>query len=259
MEKQKEPKEKSEKQIALQQEKKRLDDIFRKRFKELIKLAKEQYLKEKGERLFDKDIASAIGISEQSMNAYYTKVPEHIQLVKISNYFGVSLEYLLGTSENKYFVDYSLGKEYGLEDYAIANLKKIHDYTTEWGYDTNEPNIVLFAINQLLGCDLKTLYLIGDYLSYASKDNPHLDDTTREYLEDKTLYVPNLELYNYKITKAFETIASSIRNSEQVAKMTNVKANKIEMKLFEQSQQDFEEYYDEKYQEALRMSDAMYE
>ncbi|MDD3186851.1 MAG: helix-turn-helix transcriptional regulator [Bacilli bacterium] len=254
----KEKKELSKKQLELLAKKKNLNNIFSKRFKGLVIEAKEK-AKLKGEKLLERDIAKAIGVSDPALNSYYAKTPEHLQLIKISKYFGVSLEYLLGTSDNKYFVDYSLGKEYGLEDKAIANLKRIHNYATEWGYDESRPNIVLFAVNQLLGCDLKILYLIGDYLSYTSKDNPYLSTTTKEYLNDETLYVPNLELYNFKIAKAFEKIASDIRNSEEVAKMTNAKANKIEMKLFEQSQHDFEEYYSEEMEQAIKAANSMYE
>ncbi|NLA32818.1 MAG: hypothetical protein GX864_02625, partial [Mollicutes bacterium] len=126
-----------------------------------------------------------------------------------------------------------------------------------------DPNLVLFAINSFLGSDLKFLYYIGDYLSLTSIINQYLEDTTKKYIEDKKLYLPDLELYNYKIFKSLEKMANDIRETEEVAIMLNAKANKIESKELEQQQKDFEEYYNEQEKraidEALKISNYNYE
>ena len=256
-------KELSNTQKELLKERTNIDGTFVKRFKKLIEDKKNEY-ELNGEKITDGSIAKEIGITPQSMVAYtYNKAPELVQLIKISKYFNVSLEYLTGVSNNKYFVDYSLGKEFGLNDAAVSNLKRIHNYATEWGYSEKDPNLVLFAINSFLGSDLKLLYLIGDYLSLPSINNQHLEDTTKKYIEDKKLYLPDLELYNYKIFKSLEKMANDIRETEEVAIMLNAKANKIENKELEQQQKDFEEYYNEQEKraidEALKISNYNYE
>lgn len=192
-------------------------ELFVKRFKALLDTKREEKT--------DKEISEEIGITQQSLINYCDRIPDLEQLIKIKNYFDVSLEYLVGESNNKQYIDYSLGDKFGLSDETIHNLKE---------YVENGNEDLTYTINLLLGDEcLSLIKTISDYVTFPSKDNKYLDDFInnsnkeelkkifyKKYDEDNNIYI-------YRIMKQLEILTTKGKKSEQVAKMYIEKSSDI--------------------------------
>ena len=88
---------------------------FHKRLNDLKKASGETQVK----------IAAALGITPQALS-YYTngREPGYNLLVKIANYFGCSIDYLLGRSEIRDPKNEVVSVELGLTEASIENIKK---------------------------------------------------------------------------------------------------------------------------------------
>ncbi len=99
-------------------------------------------------------------------------VPKPVILMRIADYFGISIEFLLGRTENTYFVKaekvetflsryQKLKAENNLTDYAIA--QKLHiatSYTTNWKNKNYIPSIAnLFVLTEIFKVSVD--YLLG--------------------------------------------------------------------------------------------------
>ncbi len=99
-------------------------------------------------------------------------IPKPKVLIRIADYFGVSIEYLLGRTDNSHFTKaertltfieryQSLKTEQNLTDYAIT--QKLHistSYTTNWKNKNYMPSII--NLIELSECfDVSLDYLIG--------------------------------------------------------------------------------------------------
>ena len=102
----------------------------------------------------------------------YGWIPRPIILMRIADYFEISLEYLLGKTDDIYFekarvpktfhIRYGeLKKENSMTDYAVA--QKLHiptSYTTNWKKHNYTPSLDnLFTLADLFGVSLD--YLLG--------------------------------------------------------------------------------------------------
>jgi len=99
-------------------------------------------------------------------------IPKPVVLIRIADYFNVSVEYLLGRTDNSYFVKaetettflerYQLLKaENNFTDYAIA--QKLHittSYTTNWKNKKYMPSIInLIELSEIFKVSID--YLLG--------------------------------------------------------------------------------------------------
>lgn len=185
------------------------------------------------------EMAKDLGITIQAFFNYKkgVRMPQIEQLSLIQDYFDVPYDYLFGKVSSTDKSDVTLEKDLGLNSVAIENLKKINKQSKEWGWNDNiTPHMRLFAINKLLETNSNILYLIGDYLSYPSKDNKYLDVEVREYVDNEKVYIPSIEMYSYRIAKELEITANEIRNSIDVAKISKdkLKISRVQQKEQEQ-------------------------
>lgn len=99
-------------------------------------------------------------------------IPKPIVLIRIADYFNISIEYLLGRTDNSYFEKSDLGmtfldryqslkQEKNLTDYAVA--QKLHiatSYTTNWKNKRYIPSIInLIVLSEELKVTID--YLLG--------------------------------------------------------------------------------------------------
>lgn len=77
-----------------------------------------------------KDIALEMGVDFRSLsNAYnYGIIPRPMTLAKIADYFNVSIDYLLGRSENDYFVKGKANDNFYDRYTALRDELKVTDY-----------------------------------------------------------------------------------------------------------------------------------
>ncbi len=99
-------------------------------------------------------------------------IPKPVVLIRIADYFNISIEYLLGRSNNSYFIKaenvttfleryQALKVENNLTDYAIA--QKLHittSYTTNWKNKKYMPSIInLIELSETFKVSID--YLLG--------------------------------------------------------------------------------------------------
>ncbi len=99
-------------------------------------------------------------------------IPKPVVLIRIADYFNVSVEYLLGRTNNSYFLKtemattfltryQALKAENNLTDYAVA--QKLHittSYTTNWKNKNYLPSIInLIELSELFRVSID--YLLG--------------------------------------------------------------------------------------------------
>lgn len=99
-------------------------------------------------------------------------IPKPMVLIRIADYFNISVEYLLGRTDNSYFFKaetattfleryQALKTEKNLTDYAIA--QKLHittSYTTNWKNKKYMPSIInLIELSEILKVSID--YLLG--------------------------------------------------------------------------------------------------
>jgi len=116
-------------------------------------------------------LAEQIGTTRQAVSQYMdgSVQPNIEKLYKISNYFKVSADYLLGRAECPTPENEAIGKVTGLSEKAIVKLKKMNVSDDGLSY---EDEIFLGldglpAINALLEDDSELLTLINQYLFSA--------------------------------------------------------------------------------------------
>ena len=137
---------------------------FKQRFLELI--ADLDCKKSKIPNLLNIDYNIFIKITEFGM------VPKPVVLIRIADYFDISVEYLLGRTENSYFLKaekeetfliryQKLKAERNMTDYTVA--QKLHiatSYTTNWKNKNYMPSIAnLIVLSEIFGVSLD--YLLG--------------------------------------------------------------------------------------------------
>jgi len=118
------------------------------------------------------EIAQAVGISPASISAYLCNKKEAgiSQVKKIADYFGCTVDYLLGGSENRTLSNAEIGTETGLSDDAIETLKAMYSRykkperknLSEWLAGDYYPHLFVNAI-LAAPCDESFFELFGKY------------------------------------------------------------------------------------------------
>ena len=114
-----------------------------------------------------RQLAKDLDISYSSLNKYEREdqQPSFGTLIKIADYFNVSVDYLLGNSDGRIISDQELYDRLGLTDDAIFHLEQLCNLATE-----NEHNKNLLKNVNILLSDYETLNAISNYLNSSLKD-----------------------------------------------------------------------------------------
>ena len=114
-----------------------------------------------------RDLSTKLNISYSSLGKYERgdQEPSFDTLIKIANFFNVSVDYLLGNSDGRIISDQELYDRLGLTDDAIFRLEQLCNLATE-----NEHNKNLLKNVNILLSDYETLNAISDYLDSSLKD-----------------------------------------------------------------------------------------
>jgi len=137
---------------------------FKKRFGELVTRKKEN------EGKTQKEIAQEIGIGEKAMTAYLRDVdrlPRADALLMIADYFGISVDNLLGRARGRTASNEEIHKRLGLSDEAITRLEAFQSDPERWELALNavdmlladeRGNAILTAIDNFLFSQFDAVY-----------------------------------------------------------------------------------------------------
>lgn len=125
--------------------------------------------------LTQSELADALGVSRNSIFFYETgkRTPDILVLKKISDYFGVTCDYMIGASINRSEETREIGDALGLTDEAIETLKNV-TMQFEAKKDTArnmECWSYLHGINSIIS-NKKLVTAIGNYLFGITPDIP---------------------------------------------------------------------------------------
>lgn len=128
-----------------------------------------ELIKEKN--ITQNELASKIGVTRQAISLYTSgqSKPDISILKKITEYFEVPADYLLGLSDNRYSENMFLGKELGLSDKAIEQIKLIKEFSLEQRFKSKTAPIDI--LNFILGLkEGDFLFLLCDIFQYFELD-----------------------------------------------------------------------------------------
>ncbi len=131
----------------------------------------DKLMKEK--KLTGKQLANDTGITEGTVSKILTGVntnPKSDTIVTLAKYFNVSSDYLLGLSDYKTPQKANIGKETGLSEMAINNLKDLQTFhNTD---DTKDTDIMQYYVNEIMEVQnrraINYLFTDSDFLDILS-------------------------------------------------------------------------------------------
>lgn len=130
--------------------------------------------------------AAEIGISPQALSDYRNgnREPGLYAATRLADYFGVSLDYLVGKHECKTPDNEQIHKVLGLSDEAIKALKELNS-TEHWGRLTPIQKGAIRALNALLvSKEGRAMFgLVGTYL-YANFERPYVIEANYDNDDD---------------------------------------------------------------------------
>lgn len=118
-------------------------------------------------------------ISDLERGEKYISITE---LVSYAEYFNVTMEYLLGSSNNKYHKTYNIGATLGLSDKAIQTL---HSYSIKnKSSDFNYMQLINFLIENISSDELERIdrYLFAKPTSFLIRDEIKNDYKNSNYV-----------------------------------------------------------------------------
>ncbi len=147
-------------------------------------------------KLSQTELANALGISRGSLSFYENaeRTADIETLYKVSEYFGVTLDYLIGKSDNRTKENAVIGEDIGLSDKSI---KVLRDYM-EQGYGNN----FIKTLNYLIEQD----ELSPIELWEAPGLPPDIDEQTENKLIGKSLEKAEIENKEWSKTPRFPII-----------------------------------------------------
>lgn len=155
--------------------KEKKDNIIMHRVKSIFEEIKENQKKT------NRDIAKDLKISYQDVTNYTnTRIPSLKFLIKVSQTYNISLDYLVGLSDNKISESFNLFNDCKFNSNVISNLKKIKNELRN--SNDNEIMYIINAINLILGQNnMNLLLMVGVYLSLYNDNNiKSIDKTIKE-------------------------------------------------------------------------------
>lgn len=163
---------------------------------------------EKGKNLTE--MADFLEISIQSYSAYEgTREPKYEYLTKLANYFDVSTDYLLGTSDARKADNESAMKQLGLTEKAIDSLTKI--------YAAHKHNTFTLAVNALVE-HWRALYCISRYLYWRLPPNENFEAEVPVYPYDLVSRYSSGEKDYKKIEDLVDADISTLFVTEEINK-----------------------------------------
>lgn len=140
-------------------------------------------------------LAKDLGITKTQISNLETgkKYISITELISYAKYFNVTMEYLLGISNNKYYDTYNIGKTLGLSDKSIKNL---HYYNTNNNQkDYNYIQVINFLIESINSNKLERIdrFLFTQPNSFLIRD-----ENKNEYINSHYVTICN-EFGDYEI------------------------------------------------------------
>ncbi|RKI36739.1 XRE family transcriptional regulator [bacterium D16-51] len=113
------------------------------------------------------ELAKKMNVAKTTIASYEQgkNEPNLSMLIKIADYFNVSIDYLLGNSDGRIISDQELYDRLGLTDEAICSLEQLCNLSK-----LNEHNKKLLKNINILLSDYETLSAISDYLNSSLED-----------------------------------------------------------------------------------------
>lgn len=130
-----------------------------------------------------KDFAEKLQIEPSKYNKWENgkTVPDFDTVIRLANYFGVTVDYLVGNSDAKKQENENIIKELGLTDKGIATIKNIKASTIN--NNGNKDNRKLMDVfNQLIATNWIINLLVS--LMFLSNSNENNSDFTRFDIDD---------------------------------------------------------------------------
>lgn len=118
-------------------------------------------------KLTQSELAQEMNVAKTTIAAYEQgkNEPSMSMLIKISDFFNVSIDYLLGNSDGRIISDQELYDRLGLTDEAICSLEHLSNLSKE-----NKHNKKLLEnVNALLS-DFESLNAISNYLNSSMEE-----------------------------------------------------------------------------------------
>ena len=102
------------------------NQFFANRFTQLLDEKRKEKIN--GIRITDSQIATELGVSRKMIYNYKEgeSLPKLDVLIRILDYFGVSLEWLIGRSEEKFSGQMEMWDNYGISHIAAVNIRKVN-------------------------------------------------------------------------------------------------------------------------------------
>lgn len=179
-------------------EKKNITDETKNMFSERLRLLREK------KQWTQARLGKEIGLTTSSIQKFELKerFPSGIDLIMISKKFDVSIDYLIGNTENEK-VEYTSFDELGLRTGAIDTLRDLNDLVYKKKRLNERAFLTLDTLNLLLtrkNCDI--LYRIGNLLLIKKVfDKYYSNNQTKQ---KGFAQYPAYDLYSFKLSKAID-------------------------------------------------------
>jgi transcriptional regulator with XRE-family HTH domain len=142
-------------------------------------------------------LANYVGVKRQAVSYWVNArtVPAKDSFQKIAKYFGVSYDYLDGTSENRYYENETLIAELKLKERAIEKIK-------EWAQADEQPLSEIDMLNEFLKS-----FFCDDFLKYSLKFSEECKNKSKQKSADES---QTDDFYRYKAVKSIECFLNSL-------------------------------------------------
>lgn len=141
--------------------------------------------------------SEAIGISRSSVSSYEQgiNIPDAETLAKFGDFFGVTYDYLLGRSDNKYMGTADIGKETGLSDEAIETLKHFLESPQFIAGGNQKKNAYTHMLNTLIPNPM-FWNLLFDINSFLELNSDEEETSEIFYSKETNNYVYTTDIVN---------------------------------------------------------------
>lgn len=197
---------------------KKFDTVFAKRLSELVKARKNEIGKEQ--------LANDLDVSKRIIELWEAQQsrPDIERLKDLAEYFGVTVDYLVGKSDNitPTLEDEIAIERYGLSSMALNELKKLH----EIGVSKKEIEF-LNLILENLGTQLIGFWAASsiDYINHDKHNSTQDTQYSKNSLEFDFDYY---DFAMYGLTKSFERFMLDFSKNEKIRERIRMLINEIE-------------------------------
>jgi transcriptional regulator with XRE-family HTH domain len=178
----------------------------------------------RGAAMNQKDLADALGISRASVGYYEngTRTPDIVVLKKISKYFGVTYDYLMGESDVVYRENVNIVEKTGLSEMAAGCLRALKEEADKSDDDSYLAVIQLRLISSLLTDKYSLIDIAESVNNYeyvrnhaSAADCPTIDEQLEFYKKfgdsfHWTTGYSTLEVFLFRCQQSFEYFVKNL-------------------------------------------------